>query len=102
MKYKERSDDKILDDISSAGKNYLGIYIEDILVHINELDDRELKNQLIERHYKNQKYFYDEKMSGTRVRVNSAIRIIISGKIIYALGQINNSDGVPKIVDYSW
>lgn len=92
MIYKMRSDSKILDDIKSSGKNYLGLYMEDILLHTHELEDKILKNKLIERHYEEQKGFSDKSSSGTRTRVNSLIRIIQANKVIYALELINESD----------
>lgn len=47
MIYKIRSDSKILDDIKSAGKNYLALNIEYVLLNINDMTDIDFKNKVI-------------------------------------------------------
>lgn len=96
MDYKAREDNKILDDIKSSGKNYLAIHMEDILSHIDILDDRLLKAKLVESHYKSQRYFSDKNIGNTRTRVNSLIRIIQADKVIYALEQVKSSNSMVK------
>lgn len=95
-----RSIEKINDDIKSAGQSFLGLYMGDILYRISELEDKTRKTKLIEGYYSNQHGFYDKDISGTRVRVNAAIRIIKAAKVVYALEQIDGSDSrvVPEAV----
>jgi len=95
-----RSIDKVNDDIKSAGKSFLGLYMADLLARIKELDDKVLKNRLIEEYHSNQYGYYDKDIGGTRTRVNAAIRIIKAEKVLYALEQINgsNSQVLPEAV----
>ena len=97
MIYKIRSDSKILDDIKSAGKNYLALNIEYVLLNINEMTDIDFKNKVINKQFEEQKGFSDKDISGTRTRVNALLRIIQANKVIYALEQINKDD--PRISD---
>ena len=90
MEFKERSDKKILDDIKSAGQTFLGLRMEDLLLRINELDDTDIKKQLIQEYYEHQIGTHDDKFDGTRV--NSAIRIIAANKVLFALNVITNSN----------
>ena len=92
MEFKERSDKKILDDIKSAGQTFLGLRMEDLLLRINELDDTDIKKQLIQEYYEHQIGTHDDKFDGTRTRVNSAIRIIATNKVLFALNVITNSN----------
>ena len=48
MKFKARTDEKIYDDVKSAGQSFLGLRMENLLVRVNELDDKETKKKLIE------------------------------------------------------
>ena len=54
MKFKARTDEKIYDDVKSAGQSFLGLRMENLLVRVNELDDKENKKKLIEEYYENQ------------------------------------------------
>ena len=92
MKKESRNIAKIEDDILSAGKTFLGQRLSDMLGRIAELDDRNLKNKLIEEYFYNQLGTYDKNIGGTRTRVNSVVRIIKSEKVLYALGLIDGSD----------
>lgn len=83
---------KILDDIKSAGQTFLGLRMEDLLLRINELDDTDIKKQLIQEYYEHQIGTHDDKFDGTRTRVNSAIRIIAANKVLFALNVITNSN----------
>ena len=96
-----RSMDKINDDIKSAGQSFLGLHLEDIIRRFSELEDRTLKNKMIDEYYKKQHGFFDKHEGGTRTRVNAAIRIIKSGEVVYALKIIDGSDPrvVPEAVD---
>lgn len=87
-----RSINKINDDIKSADQTFLGLYMADLLTRINELDDKVLKEKLIQEYFENQKYFSDKDLGGTRTRINAAIRIIKAEKVIYALEQINGQN----------
>ena len=97
MIYKMRSDSKILNDIKSAGKNYLALNIEYVLLNIDDMEDMDFKNKVINKQFQEQKGFSDKDISGTRTRVNALLRIIYANKIIYALEQINKDD--PRILD---
>ncbi len=92
MEKEHRSIDKINDDIKSAGQSFLGLYMSDLLARIKELDDRVLKNKLIEEYHSNQYGYFDKDIGGTRTRVNAAIRIIKAEKVLYALERINGSN----------
>lgn len=92
MEFKERADKKILDDIKSAGQTFLGLRMEDLLLRINELDDTDSKKLLIQEYYEHQIGTHDDKFDGTRIRVNSAIRIIAANKVLFALKAINGSN----------
>lgn len=96
MNKEPRTIEKIDDDIRSAGQTFLGIRLSDMLGRIVELDDRNLKNKLIEEYFNNQIGTYDEKIGGTRTRVNSAVRIIKAEKVLYALKKIDGSD--PRVL----
>jgi len=96
MEKEHRSIDKINDDIKSAGQTFLGLYMADLLTRILELDDKVLKSKLIDEYHSNQHGYYDKDTGGTRTRVNSAIRIIKSEKVLYALEQIDGSD--PRVL----
>lgn len=101
MEKVSRSMDKINDDIKSAGQSFLGLHFEDIIRRFPELEDRTLKNKIIEEYYKKQYGFFDKNEGGTRTRVNAAIRIIRSGQVVNALKIINVSDPrvAPEAVD---
>ena len=92
MEKESRSVDKINDDIKSAGQSFLGLYLEDIINRFSELEDKALKNKLIDEYYTKQYGFSDKHEGGTRTRVNAAIRIIRADKAIYALKMIDGSD----------
>ena len=96
MEKELRSIDKINDDIKSAGQSFLGLNMADLLTRIKELDDKILKSKLIDEYHSNQHGYYDKDTGGTRTRVNSAIRIIKSEKVLYALEQIDGSD--PRVL----
>jgi hypothetical protein len=101
MEKEYRSNDKINDDIKSAGQTFLGLYMADLLTRIKELDNKVLKNKLIDEYHSSQCGYYDKATGGTRTRVNAAIRIIKSEKVLYALEQIDGSDSrvLPEAVD---
>lgn len=92
MKKEERSIQKIKDDVKSAGQTFLGMRMADLLCRISELDDKELKKELIQEYYEAQIGTYDKNVDGTRIRVNAAVRIIRGDKVIYALSLIDGSD----------
>lgn len=99
MKKEHRSIDKIDDDIKSAGQSFLGLNMADLLTRIKELDDRTLKNKLIDEYHLRQLGFYDKDLGGTRTRVNAAVRIIKSENVLYALEKIDGSD--PRVLPES-
>ena len=99
MEKEPRRIDKINDDIKSAGQSFLGLNMADLLTRIKDLDDKALKNKLIEEYYSNQYGYYDKDPGGTRTRVNAAIRIIKSDKVLYALERIDGSD--PRVLSES-
>ena len=70
--------------------------MEDLLLRVNELEDKETKKKLIEEYYENQIGTHDKEFDGTRVRVNSAIRIIAANKVVFALERIDSSD--PRVL----
>ena len=47
MKFKARTDEKIYDDVKSAGQSFLGLRMENLLVRVNELDDKETKKKTV-------------------------------------------------------
>lgn len=96
MDKETRSIDKINDDIKSAGQSFLGLQMADLLTRIKELDDKVLKNKLIDEYYSSQHGYHDKDTGGTRTRVNAAIRIIKSEKVLYVLEQIDGSD--PRVL----
>ena len=77
----------------SAGLWFVGEYMELFLSRINELRDDVSKNKIIEELY-NDGNGFDKKISGTRTRVNSLLRIIESGRVEDALKVVISS---PKI-----
>lgn len=83
---------KIDDDIKSAGKSFLGLYLGELLSMINELDDKGLKGNLIEEYHSHQRGYYDRDIGGTKTRVNASIRIIKANKVLCALERIGGSD----------
>ena len=96
MHRENREISKIDKDIKSAGQTFLGFRMEDLLLRADELDNKELKKQLIMEYFKYQIGTFDLKISGTNTRVNSAIRIIKADKVLYALKKIDGSN--PKVV----
>ena len=96
MKKEYRSNEKIKDDIKSAGQTFLGLYLADLLTRIKELENKVLKSKLIDEYHSSQRGYYDKAIGGTRTRVNAAIRIIKSEKVLYALNQIDGSD--PRVL----
>ena len=96
MEKEPRSVDKINDDIKSAGQSFLGLHMADLLTRIKELDDKVLKSKLIDEYHSCQHGYHDKDTGGTRTRVNAAIRIIKSEKVLYALEQIDGSD--PRVL----
>jgi len=100
MNKESRSIAQIKGDIKSAGQSFLGMKMADLLTRVKELDDRSLKNKLIEEYYLNQTEYKDTNIAGTRTRVNSAMRIIRAEKVIFALEQIDGSNPLvsPKAV----
>lgn len=101
MKKEERTVQKIKDDVKSAGQTFLGMRMADLLCRISELDDKELKKDLIQEYYENQIGTYDKEFAGTRIRVNAAVRIIRGDNVVYALSLIDGSDPrvLPEAVD---
>jgi len=92
MNKKHREIIKIDADIRSAAKAFLGLRMEDLLLRVDELDDKDRKKQLIEEYFHNQIGTSDKSIGGTTTRVNSAVRIIKAGKVLYALEKIRDSD----------
>lgn len=88
----ERSIPKIKADVKSAGQNFLGMRMADLLCRFSELEDKTLKNKLIQEYNENQIGTFDKTMQGTRTRVNAAIRIIRGEQVVYALHLIDGSD----------
>lgn len=99
MDKEPRSIEKIDDDIKSAGQSFLGLYMADLLTRIKELDDKVLKNKLIDEYHSRQHGYYDKDTGGTRTRVNAAIRIVKAEKVLYVLEQIDGSD--PRVLPES-
>jgi hypothetical protein len=91
MRYQKRSIKKIDDDIKSASQSFCGYYIEDMLNRLNSFEDKVSKGKIIDEYFDEQKVFSDKESSGTRVRVNSVIRIIKANKTRYALEKIVRS-----------
>ncbi|TSI10769.1 hypothetical protein [Lysinibacillus sp. BW-2-10] len=79
--YKERIDSKIDRAIRSAGKSFLAYNLGELLNRIDELNDKNRKKKVIESLYLNQQGFYDKDISGTNIRVNTALKIISSNKV---------------------
>lgn len=77
--------------IRSAGMGFLVFRMEDLLLRTDELDDRIKKAELINEYYQNQIGYYDKKDRGTKIRVNSAVRIIKADMVLYTLKKIANS-----------
>lgn len=88
----ERSIPKIKAYVKSVGQNFLGMRMADLLCRFSELEDKTLKNKLIQEYYENQIGTYDKTIQGTRTRVNAAIRIIRGEQVVYALHLIDGSD----------
>lgn len=83
--------------IRSAGQTFLGLQMEEIILRFSELRDTTKKNYLIRNIYENQHGFYDKNISGTRIRVEAAIRIIAAGSAEYALKLIADNDN-PRVL----
>ena len=83
--------------IRSAGQTFLGLQMEEIILRFSELRDTTKKNYLIRNIYENQHGFYDKNISGTRIRVEAAIRIIAAGNAEYALKLIADNDN-PRVL----
>lgn len=96
MKFEPRTEEEICRSIRSAGQSFLGLRMEELISRINELEDKEAKKKLIEEFYENQVGTYDRKVSGTRTRVYSAIRIIAADQVIFALEKIDGSN--PRVL----
>ena len=79
--YKERIDLKIDRLIRSAGKSFLAYNLGELLNRIDELNDKNRKKKVIESLNLNQQGFYDKEISGTTIRVNSALKIINANKV---------------------
>ncbi len=92
MNREPRDISKINADIRSAGKTFLGLRMEDLLLRVDELDDKDLKKQLIKEYFHNQIETFDSRIGGTTTRVNSAIRIIKADMILDALKKICDSN----------
>lgn len=101
MKRVVRTDNKIADDIKSAGQSFLGLRMADMLGRISELEDNETKKKIITEYYENQVGTYDKNFDGTRTRVNSIIRIIKADKVVYALEKVDGLDSrvLPEAVE---
>ena len=91
--YKQlRSIEKIDRDICFAGASFIGLYMEDLLCRISELENSDSKKKLIEEYHKNQQGYFDKELSGTTTRVNSVIRIIKAEMVEYALEKVIDSN----------
>lgn len=77
--------------LQSAGMSFLVYRIEEILLNINNLKTREEKSKLIKKYFENQDGYSDKNIGGTRVRVNSVIKIIEENNVEYVLNKIIKS-----------
>lgn len=77
--------------IRSAGLGFLGIRMEDLLLRTDELEDKKKRTNLINEYYQNQIVYYDENITGTIIRVESAIQIIKADMVLYTLERIAKS-----------
>ena len=81
--------------LQSAGMSFFVNRVEEILLNIEKLKIKEEKIKLIEKYFANQEGYSDKDISGTRVRVNSVIKIIKENNIEYVLKKIIESKKVP-------
>ncbi len=92
MVKKQRTLEKIRDDVRSAGQGFIGFYMEDLIKRVDELENQDSKKKLIEEYFKNQVVTKDTKIGGTTTRVNAVKRIIEADEIVYVLKLIDGSD----------
>lgn len=81
--------------LQSAGMSFFVNRVEEILLNIEKLKIKEEKIKLIEKYFSNQEGYSDKDIKGTRVRVNSVIKIIKENNIEYVLNKIIESKKVP-------
>lgn len=81
--------------LQSAGMSFFVNRVEEILLNIEKLKIKEEKIKLIEKYFENQEGYSDKDIKGTRVRVNSTIKIIKENNIEYILNKIIESKKVP-------
>jgi len=77
--------------LQSAGMSFFVERVEEILLNINNLKTKEEKSKLIRKCFENQERYFDKNISGTRVRVNSVIKIIEENSVEYVLNKIIKS-----------
>lgn len=90
MKKIYRTDAQIIKDIGSAGMTFLVHHIVDIMNNISKLNQLNFKCDYIEKIFNNPEEHYDNYISNTKTRVNSAIRIIRADKVIFMFEYIIN------------
>ena len=81
--------------LQSAGMSFFVNRVEEILLNIEKLKIKEEKIKLIEKYFSNQEGYSEKDIIGTRVRVNSVIKIIKENNIEYVLNKIIESKKVP-------
>ena len=81
--------------LQSAGISFFVNRVEEILLNIEKLKIKEEKIKLIEKYFENQEGYSDKDIKGTRIRVNSTIKIIKENNIEYVLNKIIESKKVP-------
>ena len=84
----------ILDNKLNDLKKY-NIEVENSTINIEKLKIKEEKIKLIEKYFENQEGYSDKDIKGTRIRVNSTIKIIKENNIEYVLNKIIESKKVP-------
>lgn len=80
--------------LQSAGMSFFVNRAEEILLNIEKLKIKEEKIKPIEKYFANQEGYSDKDIKGTRVRVNSVIKIIKENNIKYVLNKIIESKKV--------
>ena len=88
MRRKERDLIQIDRDISTAGKSFLGLYMEYVLTLIEEGFNQ---HDIIDKLHSIQVGFRDKDREGTRVRVNALFRIVQAEKVLYSLQAVLDS-----------
>lgn len=85
--------------LRSAGMSFFVYRVEEILLNINNLETKEEKSKLIKKYFENQEGYFDKNIRGTRVRVNSVIKIIEENNVEYILDKIIKSKKtIPDVV----